>query len=59
RIQYRENVLYLLQWLENASNALENGEVLSSSFDEKIIELNPPAWLVQKVKKNNRLRDNL
>ncbi len=59
RIQYRENVLYLLQWLENASNALKNGEVLSSSFDEKIIELNPPAWLVQKVKKNNRLRDNL
>jgi len=59
RIQYHENIIYLLKWLEDASNALRNGESLSSSFEEKIVELHPPAWLVQKIKKQNRMRNEL
>ena len=59
RIQYRDNILYLLKWLEDASNALRNGEALSSSFEEKVVQLHPPAWLVQKIKKQNRMRNDL
>jgi|GEM_PF-379846 exodeoxyribonuclease VIII len=59
RIQYRENIIDLLKWLDRATNALRKGEGLSSSFEEKVLEFNPPAWLVQKIKKQNRLRDDL
>ena len=59
RIQYRENILYLLKWLETASIAIKEGKSMSSSFDEKIIELHPPAWLIQKVKKQNRIKNEL
>jgi len=57
RIQYRDNVISLLKWLEKASNALKNGD--SSDFDEQIIELHPPAWLVQKIKRQSRMLNDL
>ena len=59
RIQYRENIIDLLKWLDRATSALKRGEGLFSSFEEKIIEFSPPAWLIQKMKKQNRMRDEL
>lgn len=59
RIQYRENIIDLLKWLERARVSLAKGKPLSSSFEEKVIELHPPAWLIQRIKKQNRMRDDL
>lgn len=59
RIQYRENIIDLLKWLDRATTALKKGEGLFSSFEEKVLEFNPPAWLVQKIKKQNRMKDEL
>ena len=59
RIQYRENIIDLLKWLSRASTALKEGRGFASSKEEKILEMNPPAWLVQKIKRQNRMRDEL
>lgn len=59
RIQYRENIIDLLKWLDRAGNALKKGEGLFSSFEEKVLEFSPPAWLVQKIKKQNRMINEL
>lgn len=59
RIQYHENIIYLLKWLEDANSVIENGEGDYPSFEEKIIELHPPAWLIQKIKKQRRILNEL
>lgn len=58
RIQYHENVIFLLKWLERSSNMLKNG-VADDFSEENIIELHPPAWLVQKIKKQSRMLNEL
>lgn len=57
RFQYHENIIYLLKWLEKASQSVKSGNDLS--FDEVIVELNPPAWLIQKIKKQSRMLNEL
>ena len=58
RFQYRENVIFLLKWLERASNVLKNGDQ-EVPLEEEILQLYPPAWLLQKIKKQSRMLNEL
>ena len=59
RIQYRENIIDLLKWLDRASSYIQEGKDFCPSKEERILEMNPPAWLVQKIKRQNRMKDEL
>jgi len=51
RIQYRENIRYLLNWIEEAKEAIKNKTPAPRPYQEELLTLSPPAWLVQKVRK--------
>ncbi len=59
RIQYRENIIDLLKWLDRASSYIQEGKDFCPSKEERVLEMNPPAWLVQKIKRQNRMKDEL
>ena len=51
RFQYHSNVLYLLRWLEKARESIEKGVSPPNTYENKIIDVHPPAWLLNKIKK--------
>lgn len=56
RFQYHSNVLYLLDWLEKARESLDKDKPPPTTYESKVIDLQPPAWLLQKIKKQIRSR---
>ena len=57
RIQYRDNILYLLDWIEKSKNKINEGVDVKEY--EPILELHPPGWLVHKMKKQNKMVNDL
>lgn len=54
RIQYRDNVFSVLEWINQAKQSLLENKPAPRPYREELLTLKPPAWLVQKVKKDLR-----
>ena len=53
-VSFLENKELEVDWCE-----IQEGKDFCPSKEERILEMNPPAWLVQKIKRQNRMKDEL